>query len=151
MTATRRRADDTAQEIARALDQLMRLHVNSGYKDALKPAQWHALRYFAQAAPAQRTVTAFARHRTTSAGTASTTVSGLVARGLLLRDYGNGMPRNRGLHISPAGMALLDSDPIWTLAGCIAALDPASRQTLSAALPKLVAGMTPPGDAETAA
>ena len=154
MTITRRAPDDAvagAGEIALTLDRLMRLHVSHSFKDALKPAQWDALRYFANAPKSQRKITAFARHRATTLGTASTTVSVLVGKGLLLRDYGTGMPRNLGLRVSAAGLAQLAHDPMAHLTASIAALDPASRQSLYAALPKLVAGMAQVWHEETGA
>ncbi len=119
----------------------MRLHFSQSFKGGLKPAQWHALRYFTHASKEQRTVTAFARHRASTMGTASTTISTLVRKGLLARDYGNGVPRNRGLHVTQAGMSLLSDDPIQALADTVATLDPSSRESLRTTLPRLVEQM----------
>lgn len=130
-----------ASDIALALEQLMRLHFSQSFKGGLKPAQWHALRYFTHASKEQRTVTAFARHRASTMGTASTTISTLVRKGLLARDYGNGVPRNRGLHVTEAGMGLLTDDPIQALADTVANLDSGSRDTLRSTLPRLVEQM----------
>lgn len=131
-----------AEDIALTLEQLIRLHFSQSFRHGLKPAQWHALRYFAFADPADRTVTAFARHRASTMGTASTTISTLVRKGYLARDYGSGVPRNRGLHLTAAGEALLADDPIQNLAEAITQIESSEQEILAAALRKLVTIMT---------
>lgn len=147
------RENDTfaASDIALALEQLMRLHFSQSFKGGLKPAQWHALRYFAHAPKEERTVTAFARHRASTMGTASTTISTLVRKGLLARDYGNGVPRNRGLHVTEAGLELLTDDPIQALVDTIGALEQTDTDLLRSTLPKLVDRMAHARNEEAAA
>jgi DNA-binding MarR family transcriptional regulator len=106
---------NSPDRIAAALEQLVRLQFSQSFRHGLKPAQWHALRYFATAPEEERTVTAFARHRASTMGTASTTISTLVRKGYLARDYGQGVPRNRGLHLTEAGNKLLREDPVLPL------------------------------------
>jgi len=129
------------EDIAVALEQLIRVHFSQSFRSGLKPAQWHALRYFATAEPEDRTVTAFARHRASTMGTASTTISTLVRKGYLARDYGRGVPRNRGLHITEAGRDLLEQDPIQNLVNAINRLSDNERASLDTSLRKLVADM----------
>jgi len=131
-----------SEEIALALEQLIRLHYSQSFRHGLKPAQWHALRYFALADEADRTVTAFARHRASTMGTASTTISTLVQKGYLARDYGDGVPRNRGLHLTERGQKLLEDDPIKTLVDAIDDLSADERQSMSRILDKLVTKMS---------
>ncbi|RDD61508.1 MarR family winged helix-turn-helix transcriptional regulator [Ferruginivarius sediminum] len=141
---------DTAkspEEIAAGLEQLVRLQFSQSFRNGLKPAQWHALRYFANAAEEDRTVTAFARHRASTMGTASTTISTLVRKGYLARDYGQGVPRNRGLHLTEAGQRLLDEDPVQTLVDAIRRLDAQEQGLLAGTIEKLVASLA---DARTA-
>jgi len=120
-----------ARGVALGLEQVIRLHYSTCFRHGLKPAQWQALRYFAEAPPEQRTVTAFARHRASTMGTASTTISTLVKKGYLARDYGTGVPRNRGLHLTDTGRELLRDDPIQGLVDAIAQL-PAEERTAMA-------------------
>lgn len=128
----------SAEEIAAALEQLVRLQFSQSFRNGLKPAQWHALRYFATAPQEERTVTAFARHRASTMGTASTTISTLVRKGYLARDYGQGVPRNRGLHLTEAGQRLLNEDPVQTLVRAIDDLDVSEREVFSGVVQKLV-------------
>lgn len=148
-STTRDSRAQPAEDIALTLEQLIRLHFSQSFRHGLKPAQWHALRYFAFADPGDRTVTAFARHRASTMGTASTTISTLVRKGYLARDYGSGVPRNRGLHLTAAGEALLADDPIQNLTEAIEQLGAEEQETLSNSLGKLVkimadARSTPP-------
>jgi len=133
-----------SKEIALTLERVIRLHYSQSFRHGVKPAQWAALRYFAHADAADRTVTAFARHRASTMGTASTTISSLVEKGYMARDYGDGIPRNRGLHLTERGRRLLEDDPISSLVGAIDELSDDQRQTMSRILDKLVTKM-PPG------
>ncbi|WP_156092610.1 MarR family winged helix-turn-helix transcriptional regulator [Rhodovibrio salinarum] len=129
-----------AGAVAHSLEQLVRVHFARSFVHGLKPAQWHALRYFAVMPQEQRTVTAFARHRGSTMGTASTTISALVRKGYLGR-RGSGA-RNSGLHVTEEGHELLSDDPINELVQAIDTLDPQERSALERALPKLVDYMT---------
>jgi DNA-binding MarR family transcriptional regulator len=122
--------------VAHALEQLVRVHFARSFVHGLKPAQWHALRYFAVMPLEDRTVTAFARHRGSTMGTASTTISALVRKGYLGRSSGSA--RNSGLYVTDQGHQLLRDDPINELVRAIDTLDAAERDTLERALPKLV-------------
>jgi DNA-binding MarR family transcriptional regulator len=128
-----------AGAIAQALEQLVRVQFARSFVHGLKPAQWHALRYFAVMPEMERSVTAFARHRASTMGTASTTITTLVRKGYLGRAGGN--TRNSGLHVTHAGHQLLSDDPINDLMDAIAGLEPDERAALERALPKLVRHM----------
>ena len=126
--------------VAHALEQLVRVHFARSFVQGLKPAQWHALRYFAVMPLEDRTVTAFARHRGSTMGTASTTISALVRKGYLGRSSGSA--RNSGLYVTDAGHDLLRDDPINDLVRAIDTLDESERAALERALPKLVNQMS---------
>jgi DNA-binding MarR family transcriptional regulator len=130
-----------AGAIAQALEQLVRVQFARSFVHGLKPAQWHALRYFAVMPEIERSVTAFARHRASTMGTASTTITTLVRKGYLGRAGGN--TRNSGLYVTEAGHQLLRDDPINDLLAAIAGLEPDERAALERALPKLVRHMAP--------
>jgi DNA-binding MarR family transcriptional regulator len=134
MTDTRR--------VMTKLEQLVRVYYAEGYSGELRPAQWQALRYFDQAAEAERTLTAFAKARATTMGTASITVSGLVERGLMERGHGE---RNVGLRISAEGRRLLErADPYRRIAGAIESLSEDQRAALIAAADAIVAAQSGP-------
>lgn len=122
--------------VAHALEQLVRVQFARSFVHGLKPAQWHALRYFAVMPLEDRTVTAFARHRGSTMGTASTTISALVRKGYLGRSAGSA--RNSGLYVTSFGLELLRDDPINELVRAIDTLDEPERAALERALPKLV-------------
>jgi DNA-binding MarR family transcriptional regulator len=130
--------DAEARGIALALEQVIRLHYSNSFRHGLKPAQWHALRYFDMADEGERTVTAFARHRASTMGTASTTISTLVRKGYLARSYGHGVPRNRGLHLTDKGRAMLSKDPIQAMVASLESLPASERSHLQHALDKLM-------------
>lgn len=133
-------APATPETLAQTLEQLVRVQFARSFVHGLKPAQWHALRYFATAPEEARTVTGFARHRASTMGTASTTITTLVRKGYLGR--ADGHSRNNGLYVTDAGRALLVDDPIQDLVAALETLDEAERAALQSALPKLVARMT---------
>jgi DNA-binding MarR family transcriptional regulator len=119
------------------LEQLVRVYYSEGYAGELRPAQWQALRYFDQAPEGERTLTAFARARATTMGTASMTVSGLVERGLMERGHGE---RNVGLRVSPAGKRLLETqDPYRRFARAVAELPEEQRAALVQAADAIMA------------
>lgn len=127
-----------ARQIASALEQVVRLYYSRSFCHDLKPAQWHALRYFAGTEPGNRTITAFARQRASTMGTASTTVSTLVRKGLLARSADGTSARNLGLHVTPAGLELLEDDPINALVASLDGLPVEERTQVQEALAKLV-------------
>ena len=119
----------------------MRLYQATGYRADLRPAQWQALRFFATAPAAQRTVSELARARASTMGTTSITVTALVDRGLLERAAGH---RNFGLKVTPAGLQLLDdADPARKLETTIAELPAGERATLDRALSDIIRALEP--------
>jgi DNA-binding MarR family transcriptional regulator len=122
--------------IALTLEQLWRVQLARAFTHGLKPAQWQALRYFATMPSELRSVTAFARHRCSTLGTASTTISALVQKGYLGR--GEDRLRNQDLYVTAAGHRLLRQDPLRDLIARIADLGEPERAALERALPRLV-------------
>ena len=117
----------TAEVMAHAL----RCVNADAFSAGLNPAQWAALRYFAQTHRSARTVTAFAHHHGTTKGTASQTVAALVRKGLLAKDQAVRDRRNVGLAPTEAGLTMLAADPLVRLAEAIDGLD-GERQRLLA-------------------
>lgn len=110
--------EDRAAAAAEEIELLLRVHMRISDRDPLPPAQWQALRYFAHAPRETRTLSGFARHRRSTMGTASTTVSRLVEQGYLQRGEAGG-ERNVGLRPTPAGWAILKDDPLHDVADAL--------------------------------
>lgn len=108
---------DSIKACSRDLEAVARLYMRAGFRDALRPAQWQAMRFFAEN-PGQ-SLTAFARHRHSTTGSASVVVSALVKRGYLARQSRNAS-RNVGIQLTEAGEQALVQDPVHDL---IAALN----------------------------
>ena len=100
-----------AEQAAHEIEKLIRIQLANSYRNELRPAQWQALRFFATADPRDRTLTGFARHRRSTIGTTSITVSQLVDRGYRVRGDPQGQ-RNVDLRVSDKGMAALEHDPM---------------------------------------
>lgn len=97
---------------ARDLEAVARLYMRAGFRDGLRPAQWQAMRFFAEN-PGQ-SLTAFARHRHSTTGSASVVVSALVKRGYLARQSRNAS-RNVGIQLTECGEQALNQDPVKDL------------------------------------
>ena len=102
-------------------------------------AQWTALRYLSRANSASRTPSAFASFHVTTRGTATQTLKGLEARGLIRRGENRRDGRSVCYDLTEAGLAQLAQDPLRDLTGAMAALPPPLRSAMAEALPLLVA------------
>lgn len=128
-------------QLTEKLERAMRLYQATAYRDELRPAQWQALRYFATAPVAQRTVSGLARARASTMGTTSITVTGLVDRGLLQRGAGS---RNVGLRVTDAALRLLEeADPARTLSTAIAEIPQVERACFDQALSRIIRALEP--------
>lgn len=118
-----------AEQAAHEIEKLIRIQLANSYRNELRPAQWQALRFFATADPRDRTLTGFARHRRSTIGTTSITVSQLVDRGYLVRGDPQGQ-RNVDLRVSDKGMAALEHDPMKELEEALSRLPETQREQL---------------------
>lgn len=108
--------------------------MRSGFRDGLRPAQWQAMRFFADN-PGQ-SLTEFARHRHSTTGSASVVVSALVKRGYLARQT-RFSSRNVGIQLTETGRAALQQDPINELIAALQALETTQLANFQAALAQL--------------
>ncbi len=122
-----------SEQAAHEIEKLIRIQLANSYRNELRPAQWQALRFFAWADPRDRTLTGFARHRRSTIGTTSITVSQLVDRGYLERGDPNGQ-RNVDLRVSEKGLKALEHDPMKELEDALARLPDQYREQLLAGL-----------------
>lgn len=124
----------SARATAEVMAQVLRTTANLAFTEGLNPAQWAALRYFAQATPSARSVVAFAHYHGTTKGTASQTIAALLKKGLLDRSRGERDRRTVNLELTPAGRAVLENDPLNELAAAIASLSDGHHLTLAEGL-----------------
>ncbi|MDZ7712840.1 MAG: MarR family winged helix-turn-helix transcriptional regulator [Rhodovibrio sp.] len=122
-----------SEQAAHEIEKLIRIQLANSYRNELRPAQWQALRFFARADPRDRTLTGFARHRRSTMGTTSITVSQLVDRGYLERGDPSGQ-RNVDLRVSEKGLKTLEHDPIKELEDALDRLPEQQRDQLLAGL-----------------
>ena len=100
-----------ARSVLQSLDLMSRLLTASCYRHGLNPAQWSALRYFAEAATKDCTPSAFARAHRATKGTISQTQMALTRKGLIekITDAKDG--RSITVKLTAAGVAQLAQDP----------------------------------------
>lgn len=100
-----------ARSVLQSLDLMSRLLTASCYCHGLNPAQWSALRYFADAKPGDRTPSAFARIHRATKGTVSQTLIALARKGLVEKVTDAKDGRSITINLTDAGTALLAKDP----------------------------------------
>lgn len=126
---------------AEVMIQVFRATSSLAFSAGLNPAQWSALRYFAQALPGARSVTAFARYHGTTKGTASQTVQALQKKGLVERRENVDDRRSTLLELTEKGHHMLGADPLNDLAAAIETLDRDRHGVLAEALEQILRTM----------
>ncbi len=121
----------SARATAEVMAQVLRTTASLAFTEGLNPAQWAALRYFAQANASARSVVAFARHHGTTKGTASQTIAALQKKGLLDRQPSREDRRSVTMNLTEHGRAILAHDPLNELAEAIAVLDDSQHDALA--------------------
>lgn len=110
------RRTDSARAIAELMLTLIRDVQSRAFARGLNPAQWSALRFFAEANPTMRTVTGFSQAHRSTPGTATQTIAALIRKGYLARTPLRDDRRSARLDLTEAGRALLQDDPLEALA-----------------------------------
>lgn len=127
-----------ARATAEVIAQVLRTTSSLAFSNGLNPAQWAAIRYFAQAAPNARSVVAFARYHRTTKGTASQTIAALLKKGLLDRQRSERDRRTVSLELTEQGRGLLNDDPLNELAYAVSLLDDDEHSVLAQGLDKIL-------------
>ena len=127
-----------ARATAEVIAQVLRTTSSLAFSNGLYPAQWAAMRYFAQAAPNARSVVAFARYHRTTKGTASQTIAALLKKGLLDRQRSERDRRTVALELTEQGRALLNDDPLNELAYAVSLLENEEHRVLAQGLDKIL-------------
>lgn len=128
----------SARATAEVMAQVLRITASLAFTEGLNPAQWAALRYFAQANASARSVVAFARHHGTTKGTASQTIAALQKKGLLDRQPSREDRRSVTMNLTEHGRAILAHDPLNELAEAIAGLDTSQHDALADGLDQVL-------------
>ncbi|MFZ1991054.1 MAG: winged helix DNA-binding protein [Alphaproteobacteria bacterium] len=97
---------------------------------SLNPAQWAALRFFADPSIDKKTSSEFAKFHQTTRGTANQTVLALIRKGYLKRDVSPNDHRSKSVSLTQSGMEALKRDPIRPLSDVIDRLEPGERDRL---------------------
>lgn len=124
--------------VADLIAYLGRIASGDGLTGGLTPVQWAGLRYFARANRFSRTPSAFAAFHGTTRGTASQTIKGLVAQGLLRQTRSAADGRSVRLDLTEKARAIVAEDPAEALVRAADALPPGVRGGLSAALRRML-------------
>jgi len=128
--------------MTKAAEMIARLgRLSHGQGCGLTPAQWTALRYFAQANQFSRTLSAFADYHATTRGTASQTVKSLVTQGLLTRTASKSDRRSARFDLSERGRVVYAQDPFEDLVRATAELPQDLQAELHAALERVTSRM----------
>jgi DNA-binding MarR family transcriptional regulator len=126
------------REVAELMGQIGRLAYSFGSREGLTPAQWTALRFFARANRFSRTVSAFAEYHSTTRGTASQTVKGLVRRDYLVRHRSKRDGRSARLDVTDKALVVLAHDPLEDLALAAGVLSARARSDLASNLARVL-------------
>ena len=124
-----------------SIEQVSRLIHASGYAEGLYPAQWAALRYFAEASPASRTTAGLARFQGLTLGSVARTVRTLVVKGLLARQSNPRSRRADLIALTSMGEELLQRDPRALLVSLLDSLPAAHQEALATAVETLLRGL----------
>ncbi|MBX3529481.1 MAG: MarR family transcriptional regulator [Rhizobiaceae bacterium] len=126
-------------ETVELIERLARLVFNDGHSRGLKPAQWEALRYLSRANRFSRTPGALTAYLGSTKGTVSQTVMSLERAGLVEKAANPADRRSVHLDLTPAGVALLETDGLTRVAQAVDGLPEAVRGGLEAGLRTVLA------------
>ncbi len=124
--------------ITRLFELAARSLHSAGFAGGLYPAQWTALRYLAQAAPAERTAAKLARFQQMAVGPVTRTVRTLIAKGLLIEAGSAGHHRSKRLDLTPEGITLLQDDPLLAVDAELSKLSTQEGRALSTILVRII-------------
>jgi DNA-binding MarR family transcriptional regulator len=127
-----------AQGIVMLLEQVSRMIHGAGYAQGLYPAQWVALRYFAEVDVPARTASGLARFQDMSIAPVARTIRTLVDKGLLERRPNPRSRRADLIEVTENGRTLLRHDPRMPLRTLLEGLDGTRNEALVEALEVLV-------------
>jgi DNA-binding MarR family transcriptional regulator len=123
-----------AREIVELLLQATRITNASRAAGELGPAEWMALRYLARANAQSRKASMLADFEASSRAAVSRVIARLEEAGYLRREQSPSDGRSYGLEVTPAGLAMLQNDPIGSLVLAVGLLPESASRALHDAL-----------------
>jgi len=123
---------------AQAVERIARLVRERENEAGLQPAQWEALRCLAASNRFSRSPSAVAVWLATTRGTASQTLMALERKGLVSRAGDPDDRRASRLELTDAGQAMLDRDPLASVAASVARLPPLHAVALGQSLAQVL-------------
>jgi DNA-binding MarR family transcriptional regulator len=129
-----------SQRVAEGLERLGRLSRAREFEGGLNPAQWEALRYIMRSNRFSNAPSALAIWLGSTKGTVSQTVTALERKGLVEKRSRPGPGRGVSLHLTQAGLDLLQSDPLRNVEAAAADMGVASIP-LARHLERLIEGI----------
>ncbi|SEP82790.1 DNA-binding transcriptional regulator, MarR family [Devosia sp. YR412] len=125
--------------LAELLELTARKLHSRGHAGGLFPAQWVALRYFANAPEALRTASDLARFQSLANGPVSRTVRTMLQKGFVAKAADQPKGRAELLELTGAGQALLQSDPTLELQAVLETLPEGECEAFSRTLEQIAA------------
>ncbi|MEH6631203.1 MAG: MarR family winged helix-turn-helix transcriptional regulator [Halopseudomonas aestusnigri] len=120
------------------LSRLSRLVNHEGHAAGLKPAQWDALRYLAQANRFSRSPGALTSYLGATKGTISQTLMSLEKKGLVEKTQDPNDKRSVGLDLTTVGKNLAREDALRPFADVLEVLSKEDQKDIEEALQKLL-------------
>ncbi|MFD2205982.1 MarR family winged helix-turn-helix transcriptional regulator [Kiloniella antarctica] len=120
------------------LSRLSRLVNHEGHAAGLKPAQWDALRYLAQANRFSRNPGALTAYLGATKGTISQTLMSLEKKGLVEKKQDPNDKRSVGLDLTTAGKTLAKEDALRPFENVVAHLPTDDQKAIEEALEKIL-------------
>lgn len=125
-------------KIVGLIDRLSRIAHTLQFAEGLNPAQWEALRYVARANRNSCSPGALADFMGSTKGTVSQTLKALEAKGLVERTRKEDDRRAVVLTLTEGGKALLDRDPLGTLADAVGSCSEREQADLAIGMERLL-------------
>ena len=120
------------------IERLARIVSGAGHSNAMKPAQWEALRYVSRANRFSRTPGALTAYLGATKGTVSQTLMSLERAGLVSKTVDAADRRSVRLDLTEAGRERLRRDEIARIQSIVDAMPELDRQRLDDALRQLL-------------
>lgn len=119
------------EDVLVLLERLSRVINNDAGLSDIKPTQWEALRFFAQANRFSRTPSSLTAYLGVTKGTVSQTLNALERKGLVKKEKDAGDRRSVSIKLTDTGEALLKNNPLERLASALAHIDSHALEQLS--------------------
>ncbi len=120
------------------LEQVFRDVVRRSYSSGLNPAQWAALRFFAETDLRLCTAGEFAKFHRTTKGTAGQTIAALGRKSYLRRSRSTEDRRITYIHVTPEGRRQLERDPMAPIMKVVASLPPRDAEVMEVILKRIL-------------